>query len=153
MFIRIIFYRILAHPPPSPDATILNYLNDRERGGGGLSFVGFRRLPMPPSPSTDATILNYLKDREKGRHYPVIGFNYIALNFVTVFSSFLGGGGGGALKSKTITKQMFQIFSCKFPHNYGEIIFKHDFGAPPPLGPGDTNLTILMIGRGDANIL
>ena len=50
--------------PPSPDATTLNYLNDRERGAP-LSFVGFWRPPMPPPP--DATILNYLTDREGRR--------------------------------------------------------------------------------------
>ena len=47
--------------PPSPDATILNYLNDSEGGGAPLSFVGFWRPPPP-----DATILNYLNDREGG---------------------------------------------------------------------------------------
>ena len=63
----IIFCRILAPPqcpPPSPDATILIYLNDRE--GVPLSFVGFWQPPpslMPP-PSPDATILNNLNDRE-----------------------------------------------------------------------------------------
>ena len=87
--------------PPSPDATILNYLNDSERGGGGgapLSFVGFWRRPNAPHPPTpqyltilmtergaplsfvgfwrplpspDATILNDLNDRERGRQYPV----------------------------------------------------------------------------------
>ena len=46
--------------PPSPDATILNYLNDSE-GGAPLYFVGFW-CPPPP----DATILNYLNDREGG---------------------------------------------------------------------------------------
>ena len=53
------------HPPsnaPSPDATILNYLNDSEGGGAPLSFVRFWR----PPPLPDATILNYLNDREWG---------------------------------------------------------------------------------------
>ena len=50
-------------PPPSPDATILNYLNDSETGAP-LSFVGFWRPSMTPPP-TDATILNYLNDRER----------------------------------------------------------------------------------------
>ena len=57
------FWRSLMPPPLSPDATILNYLNDSERGAP-LSFVGFRRPPMPPLP--DATILNCLNDRERG---------------------------------------------------------------------------------------
>ena len=35
----IIFCRILAPPPPSPDNTILNNPNDRE--GGAVIFVGF----------------------------------------------------------------------------------------------------------------
>ena len=62
-------------PPPSPDATILNYLNDRERRAP-LSFVGFWRPPMPPPPS-DVTILNYLTDREGGGcrwALPFVGF-------------------------------------------------------------------------------
>ena len=56
---------------PSPYATILNYLNDRE--GAPLCFVGFLRHPMSPHPQLDATILNYVNDRaiERGRHYPV----------------------------------------------------------------------------------
>ena len=45
-----IFCRVLAPPPPPPDATILNYLNDREGGGAPLSFVGFWHLPMTPPP-------------------------------------------------------------------------------------------------------
>ena len=54
-------------PPPSPDATILNYLNDREGG----AIILCRTLPPPPSP--DATILNDLNDSERGwgRQYPV----------------------------------------------------------------------------------
>ena len=54
-------------PPPSPDVTILNNLNDRERGRHYF-FVGFWRPPMPP-PSPDVTIFNNLNDRERGRHY------------------------------------------------------------------------------------
>ena len=49
----IIFCRILAPPPlmpPSPDVTILNYLNDRERGRGHYFFVGFWRPPNAPPP-------------------------------------------------------------------------------------------------------
>ena len=80
-------------PPPSPDATILNYFNARERTG--ITFC--RILPPPPPPKTpqyltilmterragviifcrilaplndppppDATILHYLNDRESG---------------------------------------------------------------------------------------
>ena len=54
-------------PSPLPDATILNYPNDREMGAL-LSFVGFWRPPNVPPPP-DATILNYLTDREEGGHY------------------------------------------------------------------------------------
>ena len=87
-----IFCRIL--PPPPPDAAILNYLSDREGGGGApLSFCRiltpsnappptipkyftilmtemrdcyFCRILAPPNapPSPDAKILNYLTDRE-----------------------------------------------------------------------------------------
>ena len=88
------FWRSPPPMPPSPDATILNYLNDSERGrhsllldfgappphtpqyltilmterGGGapLSFVRFWRLPMTPPPPPDDTILNYLNVRERG---------------------------------------------------------------------------------------
>ena len=74
--------------PPSPDATILNYLNDSEGGGAPLSFVGFGAPPpqmpqyltrgggapllfvgfwhLPMTPPPDDTILNYLNDREGG---------------------------------------------------------------------------------------
>ena len=59
----IIFCRILAHPPPPRHN--YNYLNDRERGAP-LSFVGFWRPAMPPYP--DATYLTILMT-ERGRHY------------------------------------------------------------------------------------
>ena len=52
--------------PPSPDVTILNDLNDRERGA--IIFCRILAPPMPP-PSPEATILNYLNDREGGGHY------------------------------------------------------------------------------------
>ena len=53
--------RILAPPmpPPSHDATILNYLNDRE---GGRHYF----LQDFGAPSPDITILNYFDDRERG---------------------------------------------------------------------------------------
>ena len=85
--------------PPPPDATILNYLNDRERGAL-LLFVRFWRPPMTPPPQTpqyftilmteregaplsfcrilappnappphDSKILYYLNDRDEGRYY------------------------------------------------------------------------------------
>ena len=48
-------------PPPSHDATILNYLNDRE---GGAIFLC--RILAPPPPSPDATILiNDLNGRKR----------------------------------------------------------------------------------------
>ena len=63
---RHYFCRILAPPPPppppppnalpSPDATILNYLNDSERGAP-LSFVGFWRSPPPMQMQQYLTIL------------------------------------------------------------------------------------------------
>ena len=46
-------------PPPNdppPDATILNYLNDRG-GGAPLSFVGFWRPSPPPQMPEYLTIL------------------------------------------------------------------------------------------------
>ena len=63
--------RILAPPPPY--ATILNYLNDRERRAP-LSFVEFGAPPPnDPPPPPDVTILNYLTDRE-GRGAAGIAF-------------------------------------------------------------------------------
>ena len=43
------FWRSLPLQCPSPDATILNYLNDSEGGGAPLSFVGFWH-PPPHTP-------------------------------------------------------------------------------------------------------
>ena len=92
----IIFVEFWRPPndPPPPEATILNYLTDRKRGGGrALPFVGFWRPPMPqyltnlmtergdaiifcrilaPPPSPDATNLTILMTgRRGGRQYPV----------------------------------------------------------------------------------
>ena len=79
---------------PSPNATILNYLNDREKGRHYF-FVGFcppnapqttpyltslmteiggtiifcRVLAPHNATSPDATILDYLNDKERGRPY------------------------------------------------------------------------------------
>ena len=50
-------------PHPQLDATILNYLIDRE--GRALPFVGFCP-PPPPMITLDATILNYFNDRARG---------------------------------------------------------------------------------------
>ena len=50
---RYYLCRILA---PCPDATILNYPNDREMGAP-LSFVGFWRPPPPQSPQYLTTLL------------------------------------------------------------------------------------------------
>ena len=94
-------------PPRPSDATILNYLTDREGGGRALPFVEFwRPLPdasilnypndgrgggaiifcrilAPPPPSPDATILNDLNAGEGGGgQYPVR--SYIYKNIVTV---------------------------------------------------------------------
>ena len=63
------------HPPPPmipPDATILNYPNDRERGAP-LSFIGLWRPPMPLL-QTPQYFLKNLNDRERGRHYHFLGF-------------------------------------------------------------------------------
>ena len=66
--------------PPPLAVTILNYLTDRERGGGApraLPFVGFWRPPNAhPPPSPDATILNYLNDKAGGGGAPLsfVGF-------------------------------------------------------------------------------
>ena len=87
-------------PPPSPDATILNYLNDREVAG--IIFCRILAPPNAPPPMTpqyltilmterrgaiifcrtlaplnappDATILNYLYDREGGAPFSFVGF-------------------------------------------------------------------------------
>ena len=50
--------------PPSPDVTILNYLNDREKG---LHYVcKISALPMPPPPSNDAQYLTILMTERGG---------------------------------------------------------------------------------------
>ena len=64
----IIFCRNLA--PPSPDAAILNYLNDRELEGAQLSFVGFWR-PPPPPPQTP----QYLTILKTGRGMALIAIS------------------------------------------------------------------------------
>ena len=113
-------------PPPSPKATILNYLNDGEREGviifcriltprnaphpptpqyltilitergGAIIFCGI--LPPPP---LDATILNYLYDRERGRHYLLWDFGApnapppppLTPQYLTILMTGIGGGG------------------------------------------------------------
>ena len=53
---RYYFRMILPPPtPPSPDATIPNYLNDRE-SWASLSVVGFWRPPPPPQTPQYLTI-------------------------------------------------------------------------------------------------
>ena len=62
--VAIIFCKILAPPmpPPSLDATIHNYLNDKDRARHHLLWNSSD--PQCPTPSPDVTILNYLNDRE-----------------------------------------------------------------------------------------
>ena len=50
----IIFVGFWRPPPPSPDATILNHLNDSERGAP-LSVVGFWRTTKTPPPGRHNT--------------------------------------------------------------------------------------------------
>ena len=62
--------------PPSPDATILNYLNDRERGRHNILYDFSARINASQcAPSPDVTILNYLNDRERGRHNLLYDFS------------------------------------------------------------------------------
>ena len=71
---RYYFCRILAlpnAPPPSLDATILNYFSDSERGG---AIILCRILATAPPPPPDATILNYLNDRERRALLFFVGF-------------------------------------------------------------------------------
>ena len=87
---RYYLCKILTPPmPPSHDATVLNYLNDREREGAPLSFVGFWRPPSSPN----ATILNYLIDRERGRHYLLLDFSAPPLTpqYLTILMTERGG--------------------------------------------------------------
>ena len=69
------FQRHQCSPPPPHDATILNCLNDREKGRHYFLY-DFDAPPPPPSP--DATIFDYLYyDRERGGRqlqYPVVLF-------------------------------------------------------------------------------
>ena len=72
----IIFCRILARPnaPPPPDATMLNYLNDRERGRHYLFLLWDYGAPQCPPPP-DATILNYILLTERwGAPLSFVGF-------------------------------------------------------------------------------
>ena len=57
---RYYFCRILA--PPSPDVTILNYLNDGEMGAP-ISFVGFWRTPITPPPQTPQYLTILMTER------------------------------------------------------------------------------------------
>ena len=59
------YHIFLGFCPPPPDATIISYLNDRERGRHYLVWD----FGAPQCPPTDATILSYLNDRERGSHY------------------------------------------------------------------------------------
>ena len=59
----IIRCRILA---PTPDATILNYLNDKK--GGTIIFC---RILAPPPPRHN---YNYLNDSERGAPLSFVGF-------------------------------------------------------------------------------
>ena len=59
-------------PTPSPNATILNYLNDSEREAP-LSFVGFWRPTMTP-PQTPQYLTILMTERGGGRHYHFLGF-------------------------------------------------------------------------------
>ena len=66
------FWRPLMTPPPL-DATILNYLNDREREGAIIICMILAPPNDPPPP--EATILNYLTDRKRGGGaLPFVGF-------------------------------------------------------------------------------
>ena len=63
-------------PPPSPDAKIINYLNNRERRAPS-SFVGFWRPPMTPSPppQTSQYLTTLLTERGGApRVLPFVGF-------------------------------------------------------------------------------
>ena len=48
-------------PPPSHDATILKYLNDRERGV--IIFAGFWRHPPYPTPTTPQYLTILMTER------------------------------------------------------------------------------------------
>ena len=68
------FWRYSMPPPPSPDTTIFNYLNEREREGRHdplKDFGAHQGSPPPP----DATIyLTNITDREGGRTLHFVGF-------------------------------------------------------------------------------
>ena len=60
------FWRYSMPPPPSPDTTIFNYLNEREREGRHDPLKDFGAHQGPPPPP-DATIyLTNITDREGG---------------------------------------------------------------------------------------
>ena len=67
------FWRYSMPPPPSPDTTIFNYLNEREREGRHDPLKDFGAHQGPPPP--DATIyLTNITDREGGRTLHFVGF-------------------------------------------------------------------------------
>ena len=112
--------------PPSPNATILNYLNDRERRAPS-SFVGFWRPPPP-----DVTILNYLTDREGGA---------AGIPFCRILAP------PNAPPSPDST-----MLNYLNDREGGAIIFCRILAPPPPLPQTPQYLTILMTGRKGAPI-
>ena len=119
-------------PPPSLDATILNYLSDSERGAP-LSFVGFWRPPMTPPP--DATILYYLNDRKRGA--PV--------SFRRILAP-------PRIRPQCPPPTIPKYFTILMTEMRDAIIFV-GFWRPPPPPLTPQYLTILMTERGGAIII
>ena len=120
------FWRYSMPPPPSPDTTIFNYLNEREREGRHdplKDFGAHQGSPPPP----DATIyLTNITDREGGRTLHFVGFWRPSMPpspDATLLNYLNDRGGGGAIT--------FVGFWC-----------------PPPLPQTPQYLSILALSSG-----
>ena len=112
--------RILAPSmPPSHDATILNYLNDRERAGAPIFFIGFWRPQCPSSSPQTPQYLTILMT-ERGRHYVC-----------------------RILAPPMPPPTTPRYLTILMTERGAAIIFLQDFDAPPPMPPSSPDVTIL----------
>ena len=97
----IVFCRILAPPndPPPPDATILNYLTDREGAGINFSRILAPPPPMPPLPPTPQYLTILMTERGAPLSYaglcpPPFPRRH---NTIRILMTVRGGGGANIL--------------------------------------------------------
>ena len=122
---------------PSSDATILNYLNDGERGRHYF-FLGFWRPPMPPSPNATIFLWRPLRAATGAANSPMPLatplHDYLLHDF-------------GAPPSLNAT-----ILNNLNDREGGAIIFFSILAPPMPPSPTPQYLTILMTEKGGAII-